>query len=359
MSLFPQIYGIFSQILNIAYLFRDQFTTPEAAPLTSPRTAEPGPGTAVIVDTNNVWSISGGDLVSAGGGTAAGSNDPDFRVSGLTQAAGLAHKFELIEGRGSATGFKTNAADAWNVGYYGILEDAGGDWSILAAGHYTTAFSLLGISYPQTFTIVLRAAGFILFVGTNLAYVFDSGTGLQIASAAARTTGFPSPYVGYFAVANLTGPLADDSLKTANLTGAVAIQTFTHTADFFINWTAANLAHTVAVREQDASNRWEIRIENSTGAVADLAAYEVVAGVPTLRGVSAGAVAVGDRIVVRSEGTRIRVNRERGAAGTSYNVVDSSFTTETTGRVITTGTQDLSAWPRVMTGNAKRQLEVM
>src|SRR3990172_2689119 len=52
---------------RLYYDLLDNFNTAEAAPLTSPRTAEPGPGTLTIVDTENKLSISGGQLVCAGG----------------------------------------------------------------------------------------------------------------------------------------------------------------------------------------------------------------------------------------------------------------------------------------------------
>jgi hypothetical protein len=51
----------------LVYLLRDLFTTPDAAPITSPRTCEPGPGLMKITDTGDKFSISGGNLVGAEG----------------------------------------------------------------------------------------------------------------------------------------------------------------------------------------------------------------------------------------------------------------------------------------------------
>src|SRR5690348_15144558 len=49
---------------RIIYLLRDDLITPASAPLTSPRTCEPGPGTLTILDTGNAWSInSSGEIV--------------------------------------------------------------------------------------------------------------------------------------------------------------------------------------------------------------------------------------------------------------------------------------------------------
>jgi hypothetical protein len=57
-------------------LLYDTFTTDDAAPITSPRTCEPGPGLATIVDTENKLSISGDNLVCAGGKTVPAFGDP-------------------------------------------------------------------------------------------------------------------------------------------------------------------------------------------------------------------------------------------------------------------------------------------
>jgi hypothetical protein len=50
------------------FLFDDEFTTTQAAPLGTPRTCEPGPGSWAVTDTNNLLSVASGELV-AGYGT--------------------------------------------------------------------------------------------------------------------------------------------------------------------------------------------------------------------------------------------------------------------------------------------------
>lgn len=57
-------------------LLLDQFTTNASAPLTSPRTCEPGPGKLVITDTGNHLSIASSQLVANGG--AASWGDPGW-----------------------------------------------------------------------------------------------------------------------------------------------------------------------------------------------------------------------------------------------------------------------------------------
>jgi len=56
--------------VNVTHLFEDEFITADAAPLTSPRTAEPGPGSWTVTNGANL-SISNGKLVRSGTATLA------------------------------------------------------------------------------------------------------------------------------------------------------------------------------------------------------------------------------------------------------------------------------------------------
>lgn len=75
----------------IVYLLHDEFTTDEAAPLTSPRTCEPGPGAFQIIDpagtnikiTNGVLSLTGRNSWDDTGFSAT---EPIERVPGLVYA---------------------------------------------------------------------------------------------------------------------------------------------------------------------------------------------------------------------------------------------------------------------------------
>lgn len=61
-----------------AYQLLDQFLTNAGAPLTSPRTCEPGPGEIVITDTENKLSIASQQLVCAGGKGTPAWGDPGW-----------------------------------------------------------------------------------------------------------------------------------------------------------------------------------------------------------------------------------------------------------------------------------------
>lgn len=71
----------------IVYLLRDEFTIDASAPLTSPRTAEPGPGTLTLVQTDGQFSISGGKLAFPAQTTPT-YGDQGIIGSALTRVAG-------------------------------------------------------------------------------------------------------------------------------------------------------------------------------------------------------------------------------------------------------------------------------
>jgi hypothetical protein len=75
------------------YLLYDSFTTTDAAPMTSPRTAEPGPGTGTIVDTGNRMSINTvSELLFDGNGTRT---DPVIRYGAVSRVQNLCMVFKV------------------------------------------------------------------------------------------------------------------------------------------------------------------------------------------------------------------------------------------------------------------------
>src|ERR1035437_7829996 len=77
---------LFGGAAAVVYLLLDRFTTDHAAPLATPRTAEPGPGALTITDSGSHMSISGGKLLSRG---IVGAGDPKIVSStGIPFVAG-------------------------------------------------------------------------------------------------------------------------------------------------------------------------------------------------------------------------------------------------------------------------------
>lgn len=75
------------------YIFRDEFTTAEAAPMATPRTAEPGPGTWAITDAGNRFSVTAGGKLSFATGTDAECTV--ISTAGLNLAIGRAAIFKV------------------------------------------------------------------------------------------------------------------------------------------------------------------------------------------------------------------------------------------------------------------------
>lgn len=73
---------------GVIFILLDKFTTDQAAPLTSPRSCEPGPGTLTLVDTGNKLRISGGILINDG--SVADSTNPIVSTNKVSYSPGRA-----------------------------------------------------------------------------------------------------------------------------------------------------------------------------------------------------------------------------------------------------------------------------
>lgn len=169
--MFPTIYGVLSQ-LGYAYLLRDEFTTTEAAPLTSPRTMEPGPGTLTIVDTESIISIDHGALrikdATTGGWQRHGI------VASLTRAAGLAIAYRFVDGDVQTTGehiavgvfTSNNPADPTNDGHAVVVEGNGtkaGRFRVNLSSDATGLFQSIK-QVEMLLIVVLRATGAAYYI---------------------------------------------------------------------------------------------------------------------------------------------------------------------------------------------------
>lgn len=150
------VYGSPASVEVLVFLFRDTFTTPEAAPLASPRTCEPGPDTLVLTDAANIESISGGNLVV--NGTASGSNTGYLSNTAQAQTVGKGFMFHI--------GSQVNAG----IGRMGLATSLGSGNFIhlifMGAGIAEGAFggsviqnTFLTSTYPKTIVLVMRSTG--------------------------------------------------------------------------------------------------------------------------------------------------------------------------------------------------------
>ena len=105
----------------LVYLLHDEFTTAESAPLTSPRTCEPGPGLGAAVDTAPVLSIAGGALLFPDVAPATANTDPAYRA-GADNAGAVANIADMTPG----TAFFLDLIHRDNTYQFGMVNGVAG-----------------------------------------------------------------------------------------------------------------------------------------------------------------------------------------------------------------------------------------
>jgi hypothetical protein len=349
------------------FLLRDDFTTTAGAPLTSPRTAEPGPGTLTIVtDSGPKMSIASGDLVWT---SSVANFDPRMNGPLLARAAGRTYLFEVI---GNAGGFQFGLEDSsgnrrgvlyFNGTAVTIAVDANNNFdnqnvaTIVLGTRYNVAFSRIGSAQYGYF---IKGGAFTSWTLLWIEIAGDASATRRPFFWALGTAS--SGKFGHWRYLDLPAPYATDyGLATQRLSGArSALDAFSHEANCLIEFTdttrpsASNLDF--RFRRQDATNYWQVTID-STGA---FTLNEVVAGTPTQRATAAAVVSSGHRIVIVADSTTIK--------GYSNNVLRwtyssaSNFATSTAGELTALGTtgavSDVVAWPRTISGAAATYLDL-
>ena len=289
----------------ISWLFRDEFITAAAAPLASPRTCEPGPGTLVITDSNHYLSISGGKLVSSDA-TAAG--DPEIASgSSFARTAGLA---VFLKWQANAT------SRLWGFGFDELQE--GPFRRSVTEFRIDQVYVVANdteVDLPDTFTmaeeyklaVIARSAGtFHLVKGSA---EFASWTLIWVDNAAnqdplyagvsLRNQTGDQHQIDHLRAAQLPAPFnSDNGLATDSAASPSASDTFTHEADCLIEFTvdAVPTANEIYVhfRAQDAANYWNVRLMSD----GSMRLNEVVGGAQTQRGNVGAGLSGGERIVI-------------------------------------------------------------
>lgn len=354
------------------YLLRDEFTTDDAAPLASPRTCEPGPGTLTAVQTDGQLSISSGALAFPAQ-TTANFGDLGFTTGGLARAIGRAlsvnARYSTVPGAGQYSHMLmwANTVPVTAAGHrsHWMLVTGGSPTIWLGDASDVLTGQAIAVNTTYQLGIVMRSAGaWFLAKGGSLA----EWTLLWASVTANTATVYPAfqnrhgvGTLDSLRAFDLAAPWATDyGIATQQLAGARAPgDTFTHEANALIEFTVGTVPAALQIelrfRVQDATNYWQVTVD-STGAL-DL--DEVVAGVVTQRGTAAGVVANGDRIVIVADGTTIRVY-EANTIRITY-AAAANFQTETDGELETEGTggavTDIVSWPRTLSSAALTELE--
>ena len=348
---------------DLEFLFRDDFITAEAAPLTSPRTAEPGPGILIITDTGNNADIVASDFVMSG---FVGDGDPGiWEQTGIARATGQASYVSLgLIGlpfwSGWDDGQVGNPRSGWRIslGFLRYFSTAAAETILLdtAAANLELFISLRN---PGEFLLsrVNGSDDWVLEWVDNLAsrptlfpMLGADGVGATTKLHTMRRASLPAPWN------------TDDGIATSTLDGArSAGDTFTHEADCLIEFIATTIPSgdqiEMRFRIQDATNFWQVTIDSA----GDIDLDEVVAGTPTERGTAAAVIANGDRVVIIADDETIKVY-EANVLRITYSSA-ANFKTETDGELETEGTggsvSDIKAWPRLISGGPLNQLNAV
>lgn len=333
----------------------DKFTTAQAAPLTSPRTCEPGPGTLTIVDTGNKLSISGEKIMSAS--TTVNFVDPRALAAAQSRIVGLAIycEFEITSGSFyiSASG-NNNIAIRPTPTSIAVHDNFGS--SISAGDSGITSGALL---------IVLRSSGAFYFLqrsGTwELVFVGSSGNAsITPGFLGANNSGGNDNYtIDNFAVMQLYGGyLSDFGIATYYDAIPSSGDTAAIDADSFISfkWTpVSSETLELDVRRTDGDNRWVVRCSQAAGTIKLI---ERNAGVETERASAAQTWTPGTAytVQVRTVGNDIRTFVDSVAKNT---YTSASFNNTATGIKVAgfaTGA-NLASFPRTLTGAALAEVE--
>lgn len=217
----------------------DDFLTAEAAPLTTPRDCEPGPGTLTIIDTGNNADIVGGEQVWSG---LAGVGDPAYygAVTQATRVPGLSIFINVKSSGNSRSYFGLNTVytnSPTNTSFYEAdTTISSRDSDIVALG------SLLTSGAYHSRLIVMRSAGSFFILNGRLLWVGNNSTTNDDVAIFAASSAISSLSSKIFAAVNLAttynpiwGP--DFSKVTDTKTNPASTTTFDVDADCHVNYT--------------------------------------------------------------------------------------------------------------------------
>lgn len=370
-DMFPVLFS--SRRRAASYLLRDEFTTDQPAPLTSPRTCEPGPGTAKIVDTGNKLSISGGRIVNAGAVTAG---DPSISFSSFARSTGMAIVADVTKKVSSAT--FTVGTDTVENGW--LLQDVGLHCSFFGSGGGLFAIEAQGISgvigthadeTNYTIAVVLRSAGgFVLIKGG----IYSSWTLLYITRRVTNATIYPTITggntsvwtSGYIRRVQLGGlwQSSDYGISTGYTASPASGAELTHEADCLssVLWTAAtNATLEFDIRRTDADNRWIVRCDQAGGTIKLI---QREGGTETERSSAAQTWTNNTQyhILIAAYGSIIDVHVGTGTGALKNTYASATFNQTATSAKITASAGALAnfaTWPRTLSGAALAALEAV
>lgn len=332
----------------LVWLLNDEFTTNEAAPIGSPRTSEPGPGTLTFVQTDGQYSIASNALTFPIQGTPV-RGDQGWYSGAIARSPGVAmYSLMNLTTATSAQGMLLGFADATDLliaSMQATLDLTSAlVWRFATDGNEHTWNSFLfTLNTNYEYVIVLRNLGAHFFHKSGADWVLDfpaidgNSSTLYATHSNYEAAGTLDDVRAADLVANGHTVMDSGDLDQTDSSAAPAAgTTFTHTANGVLKFTITTLPSAdnvdVFFRVQDATNYWRVRI-NAAG---DFNLDEVVAGSPTNRGTAAAALAGGEIITIVFDGETITGWYDETQAWTYASAAN--FKTDTSGEVDALGT---------------------
>lgn len=259
------------------YLLLDRFLTDDPAPIASPRTCQPGPGTLTVVDTNSIIGISSGK-VHVNGNPAV--NDGIISQSTFARKAGRAFLWEISDRTRITSQHRFGLAQ--NPLAVSDL-DIGLDYQDTDpnAIRIKTGVTVIDSNVPigsdvHHFAAIMRGSGGFLLARNGGSGPYTLHWVYNTISAALYTKFWSGPgsanfKIDNFRVVDLGGRFATDyGLATSRLTSPVVGQEANNEADALIDFTFthSNVVSTnIYYRRVDANNYYEFQSRASDGLV--------------------------------------------------------------------------------------------
>lgn len=315
------------------YLFLDRFLTDASAPMSSPRTCEPGPGQITFTDTANRFSIASGALTLGSSTTVATA-----AVSVADRPAGYAIMATLSSPTGSSRwGYLNGPMFTFTSGAMSVRDGS-------------SAVYATGLTTPVNVAIISRSTGAFYVASGTLWWVEHSSTGAGIWYVLQGTT-----VAGTLTTDNARAVIlpswSSDALVYTSYTASPANPTTsTSRSDAIVGvtWTpSAGETVDLWVRRTAATDGWVHRCDQ---AGSTMKIIEVVAGGETERASAAQTwtAATPYRIVSIVDGGIVRQFVDKAL----LNTYSSATSNQTATGVYLSGhstAADLYAWPRYVT----------
>jgi hypothetical protein len=359
--LFPVLFGG-SVSSGQSYLFQDLFTSDDTAPITAPRTAEPGPGTLAIVDTGNKYSI---DFKRLRFDVNAVANALSFcGGASVSRAAGLAltaYFYQYYRGgpfiplAWSGNNTATLAGANFNGGFH--FHSASSKLRIQGG---KTPYTGVIYYHNSRLWIIARTTGSFMVAGNKLLYVDDVSNAADLYPMGIHQDSPSGEYEDLY-ILQLGAPWTTDTgIATDVKAAAIANDTLVHTADGHIlaTWTP-QAAETLDIqfRRTDDNNCIIVRCDQA-GSTIKL--YSKAAGVETEKtGGTTAQTWTADtpyHIKIWFEGQQVRVFVDDVDRNTNAAV---SFQTTAVQAKITLAVSNFESYPMTLSGAALTALEVI